>query len=829
MIRSSAAILSFLLFLFFGSPFMPAHPGAKAREIFTPKVADRSHYELARRDFMAVCPPFFLKDEDGNIIDPLHGINQDRPYSPKKTCGSCHDYDLITSAYHFQQGKNEKIKPGLAAAYSWMLSPGNYGGRYCTVAPNFRQLAKKENRNAREIDLSSFEFARACSDCHPGGGPLEYDRDGNRYDRYAEDPANCIVPGGENGFDGDYFQSWWAESGVLEADCLLCHLPSYDHKAREAQIKALNFRWAASAGADFAAVEGAIAQNAAPTIKYKTEVFQTDGRVALNIVKQVPEEKCLNCHLEPDWKKKGEPYSHRTDVHSRSGLKCVDCHVTGRSATDERIAGRERHEIGKGDDPAGLVRDDLDNSMRTCRDCHMEGLLKAPVPRHVGLPPRHLDKIACQTCHIPQRQVKAALMQDSTVFNTAPRIAKAGKRIWTFYGPDMKPWNLYGEASSFTNRREPLFLYEPVRAWYEGQIYPMNRVDSIWIGILEPDKKGLDQPYMKDLYALWTAHFKDPVNNFPELGRITDDNGDGIPEADRPEEIQGLLAAVERYLASQKEPLDHRLIVLVSGSRYTRDGLTWKDLYFTPRPWEYTVYGSTFKLSHGISPASSALGAGGCTDCHSSSSSFWTRPVMKEPFSGEGGLPVFEPNSVLLEVSPLAVKMSGFRHEILKPLLFYSILTLFAGLLFFAVLYGGDIEYRGAGGILAHKDHRLMLGILGTVLLGPAILVLFGELLHCRTMGILGTFHNGIGIVLFGAAFWLMVSSKSERGAFFLPGVLGIAFMTVTGATLMIADAINIRQIVFTLHDIGAMVLSALAASVFLLTFFRAREERFPE
>jgi hypothetical protein len=420
-------------------------------------------------------------------------------------------------------------------------------------------------------------------------------------------------------------------------------------------------------------------------------------------------------------------------------------------------------------------------------------------------------------------------MQDSTVFNTAPRIAKAGKRIWTFYGPDMKPWNLYGEASSFTNRREPLFLYEPVRAWYEGQIYPMNRVDSIWIGILEPDKKGLDQPYMKDLYALWTAHFKDPVNNFPELGRITDDNGDGIPEADRPEEIQGLLAAVERYLASQKEPLDHRLIVLVSGSRYTRDGLTWKDLYFTPRPWEYTVYGSTFKLSHGISPASSALGAGGCTDCHSSSSSFWTRPVMKEPFSGEGGLPVFEPNSVLLEVSPLAVKMSGFRHEILKPLLFYSILTLFAGLLFFAVLYGGDIEYRGAGGILAHKDHRLMLGILGTVLLGPAILVLFGELLHCRTMGILGTFHNGIGIVLFGAAFWLMVSSKSERGAFFLPGVLGIAFMTVTGATLMIADAINIRQIVFTLHDIGAMVLSALAASVFLLTFFRAREERFPE
>ncbi|RPI49096.1 MAG: hypothetical protein EHM49_10480, partial [Deltaproteobacteria bacterium] len=554
--------MSLVLSLFFGNLFLPTGPEAKAGEIFTPKVADRSHEELARRDFMAVCPPFFLKDEDGTIIDPVHRINQDRPYSPKKTCGACHDYDLITSAYHFQQGKNEKIKPELAAAYSWMLSPGNYGGRYCTVAPNFRQLARKKNKNSREIDLSSFEFARACSDCHPGGGPLEYDRDGNRYDRYAKDPANCIVPGGENGFDGDYFKSRWAESGVLEADCLLCHLPSYDHKAREAQIKALNFRWAASAGADFATVEKSVAQNAAPAIKYKTEIFQTDGKVALNIVREVPEEKCLNCHLEPDWKKKGEPYSHRTDIHLRARLKCVDCHVTGRSATDERIAGRERHEISKGDDPTGLVRDDLDNSMRTCRDCHMDGLLNAPVPRHVGLPPRHLDKIACQTCHIPQRQVKAALMQDSTVFNTAPRIAKEGNRIWTFYGPDMKPWNLYGEASSFTNRQEPLFLYEPVRAWYKGQIYPMNRVDSIWIGILEPDGKGLDQAYMKDLYAMWTGHRKDPVNNFPELGKITDDNGDSVSEANRPEEIQGLLAAVKRYLVSQEEPLDGRHVIL---------------------------------------------------------------------------------------------------------------------------------------------------------------------------------------------------------------------------------------------------------------------------
>lgn len=119
-----------VLCLIFGSLPLSLGLASKAEEVFTPKVADRSREELAARDAMAVCPPFFLRDENGAVIDPVKGINQDRPYSPKKTCGACHDYDLITSAYHFQQGKNEGLRPELVAAYPWMLSPGQYGGRY---------------------------------------------------------------------------------------------------------------------------------------------------------------------------------------------------------------------------------------------------------------------------------------------------------------------------------------------------------------------------------------------------------------------------------------------------------------------------------------------------------------------------------------------------------------------------------------------------------------------------------------------------------------------------------------------------------------------------
>jgi len=67
----------------------------------------------------AVCPPFFLSDEAGNIIDPVHNINTDKPYSPKQTCGAagCHDYNKITEGFHFTQGKGEQPTAAQAQRY----------------------------------------------------------------------------------------------------------------------------------------------------------------------------------------------------------------------------------------------------------------------------------------------------------------------------------------------------------------------------------------------------------------------------------------------------------------------------------------------------------------------------------------------------------------------------------------------------------------------------------------------------------------------------------------------------------------------------------------
>lgn len=129
-VTGRAAVVTFIFAILSPPGLTWAQSGQSGEPALHAVVSQRSADELARRDAMAVCPPFFLRDEAGQVIDPVHGVNADRPYSPKQTCGACHDYARITRGFHFQQGRDEKLNPTLAAAYPWMYSPGQYGGRY---------------------------------------------------------------------------------------------------------------------------------------------------------------------------------------------------------------------------------------------------------------------------------------------------------------------------------------------------------------------------------------------------------------------------------------------------------------------------------------------------------------------------------------------------------------------------------------------------------------------------------------------------------------------------------------------------------------------------
>jgi hypothetical protein len=633
---------------------------------------------------MGVCPPFPLRDEAGSVIDPVKGVNDTVPYSPKQTCGAngCHDYVKITEGFHFTQGKGEQVPAAMAERYAWVTSPGNYGGNWCSPAPLYRQLAPKKNASARAIDMTSFDFVTAtCGNCHPGGGPLELDRDGKRYDTWMRDPASRLAAGAENGFDGDYFKSRWSETGVIEADCLLCHSPEYDLKKRNGELGNLNFRWAATAGAGFGMVTGKVSTNEQPTVAYDKTKFDADGNVLLHIAPEPRNETCLNCHFKPDWKKRGAAYSARTDVHMVAGLRCVDCHAAGSKAADPRIRGREIHQFGKGDDPSGWVRNDLDNTVRSCESCHLDGYRNAPRGTHAWLPPLHMEKIACQTCHIPTRAVKSALVQASDVYNPAPRITPPPKHIWTFYDQDMAFWNHYGELDLFTGKDEPTNVTRPTLIRYKGKIYPANRVHSAWAGFEEQGKPGLNQLFMKDFFQMWTQHRADPKSKYPELAKITDDNKDGVIEVNRPEEIDALLTATKAHLTATGFPLANRRLVWVSDSRAYYSSTESREL---PREeWEATAYASVYKFSHDVAPARAALGSGGCTDCHRSGSPFFQGAVLDATFTGNDARPRWIPNYEILGVSAFWVRLGASREAWLKPVVYglgAVLLLLFGGL-----------------------------------------------------------------------------------------------------------------------------------------------------
>jgi len=550
---------------------------------------------------------------------------------------------------------------------------------------------------------------------------LEYDRDGWRYDSVMADPNSGIVSGGENALDGDYYKAIWDKSGVLEADCFLCHMPEYSFSARNEQMKNLNFRWAATAGSRLGLVEGSVKEGKPIKVTYDKSRFDEDGKLSPHIVREPRTQTCLNCHAKPGWKKRGANFRARTDVHLSAGLMCVDCHPAGKYADDERIKGEDVHQVGKGDDPGGHVRDDLDNTCRDCSQCHEKGYLNAPIAKHSWLPPLHLDKIACQTCHIPQRPVKAALFQASDVFNPGTKIPEKGKHLWVFYGPDMKYWNHYGELEMMGFDDKPTDPYRPILARYKEKIYPVNQVHTAWPGIQIEGKKGLAQPLMSDVYKMWMA-FKNDTTSFPELSLITDDNGDGVIEVNRSEEIGALIKSLTSYLAKIGYPLENKRVVWVSNNRIYSIG---KDYRVIPmEPWEASPYGNVHKYSHDVYPARAALGVKGCSDCHNRNSEFFFAPVVRRPFDDKGN-PVCEPQYKLLGLAPWSVSLGIFRESDVKPIVYVLLVVLISLFVIWAI--DRALEMLGPPTVGLH--HRLVSWIIG-----GAILLMFVYLMWNREL-----------------------------------------------------------------------------------------------
>ncbi len=474
-----------------------------------------------------------------------------------------------------------------------------------------------------DIDKSSYFWTTTCGVCHPGGGPAEYDRKGNRYDEFARNPENNILSRGANYLDGDYYRSNWARSGVLEADCLMCHLKNYNWKARALAVKGgflfeapmLGAGWFKELNRSKPAMSSANPEVGFFRTDYTRTNIADPANLAASITREVPDKNCWNCHVMPDTMKRGRTWKAETDVHKAKGLTCIHCHPGG-----------EDHEIAKGDILVGSVRDDLDGKMKGCIDCHIKGAdERATKPDH-KFPDLHLEKIACEACHIPYKTYAATSVIDNAATGHT-------NKYWTTDFLSNDPLNPNQSCAGTPNK-----TWCPAFVKYKGKIKPVDPMQAIWWGDWDrPSHRVIPIPLwrIRDFTGANTKN-EFSITNLALLEALK-----GSKSVNTAEEIKGYLKALSDGKDRHGCPLVYHTPVLVKGGMIYY--LEYEQLNKGLMPTRDGGFKccEPFDLSHNVVNGKKALGAGGCRDCHWKPSPFFNRKILIDPFNRDGR-PVFK-------------------------------------------------------------------------------------------------------------------------------------------------------------------------------------------
>ena len=304
------------------------------------------------------------------------------PMSTKNTCGMCHDYGVIAGGLHFNSSTDpDSGRPG----EPWILVDKATG----TQLP-MSNRAWKGLRTPGAVGMTPWTFTQ-------------------QFGRH--------MPGGDMAAPKDItdLKARWRVTGKAEINCLACHNNSFkqDHSEWAKQMARENFMWAGTAASGLGEVGGMGSRQPGewdyskgpspddtgfatpPSVTYDLSQFDSKNRALMN-VGSPKDKRCLSCHStvtagQDKWR------SDR-DVHSMAGMSCVSCHRNGIS-----------HNIVRGYEGESAKRKDPSVASLSCKGCHvgtdgkgqnaMGGRLGAPVPKHAGLPPVHLEKMTCTACH----------------------------------------------------------------------------------------------------------------------------------------------------------------------------------------------------------------------------------------------------------------------------------------------------------------------------------------------------------------------------------------------------------------------------------------------
>ncbi|MCB2156441.1 hypothetical protein KQI84_16320 [bacterium] len=374
--------------------------------------------------------PNYVPDMDpttvtGSFITVSHAIKKDGAL----TCASCHTEDdgrLDFEALGYDQEMQTILKTMLTNPdHKFLIGDTYTGPAQCEVC---------HPQAGGEVMDSVHYLWRSENDTieYPGGGAHGMiDRacglvGSNSIVNYYQQCGRCHVGDGlpfPDPSTGEYTQE---QKDTL--DCLICHATEYD--------------------ADNNGVAEELELADQRPLVYDDElgrmVWHRDDTLeaAWSVGGPVTPEACLRCHHhgQADYTyKRGTPYEPHTDVHAAAGMHCTECHVV------------DDHKIARGSRVTDMMGWDLQDVEVSCENCHTDAPHESD-PR-LNL---HTDKIACETCHIPET-------------------SGAARRVWApTYGVADGPEANIPVYNAETGQYEPHSEYDPELQspkyrWYAGE------------------------------------------------------------------------------------------------------------------------------------------------------------------------------------------------------------------------------------------------------------------------------------------------------------------------------------------------------------------------
>ena len=526
-----------------------------------------------------------LYDRDGKVIQPKDA--NPAPYSPLATCGKCHAYGAIGAGWHFSAARADV--PAGRPGEPWILVDRPTSTQ---IPLSYRHWPG--TRKPEEVSQTPWSFTLGFGRHMPGGGVGETRDDKN--------PR-------------------WALSGPLEIDCMICHSadPAYDPGERSGQIDRQNLQWAPTAAMGLTSVRGTARIAASnklanpfdidpdlaagpdavppgPTLAYDKSKFDQDDRVLFNISRRAPNDRCTYCHTTID---ANQPASQRwhndTDVHLRAGLSCSDCHRHGLD-----------HSMVRGYDGEANDSARTDVTTLSCRGCHLgegsvsDGRMGAPMPKHAGLSAVHLEKLTCTACHAgPPPEDKPRTVQTSM----AHGLGLATR--------DRTPGQL------------PIIVAPVFVRQEDGRIAPHKMIWPAFWGRLSG---GGVTPIAPEQVLQIAGEILTPKNS-PTSASAESDAGLSVDQ-------------ITRTLAAMKDQGGQGQPVYVANGKLCSlagDGTLSAVDHPAGQPYSWAI-------GHDVRPASQALGAHGCSDCHAANSPIFfgqvsaTGPAAIGPSQGKAML-----------------------------------------------------------------------------------------------------------------------------------------------------------------------------------------------